>query len=111
METEARSNIANPSATVGDTTATTTMESTNITTAEQTTDQRRGDILPIVYDVQSIPTIGSGGSAQIIRGGAGRQRPFISSKLILKKMKYDNVLFDLNFFSFSYSSSMASTRQ
>ena len=76
-------------ATVSDTTATTTTvtttEPTNTTSTEQTTDQRRGDILPIVYDVQTIPTIGSGGtsgggSTQINRGGVGRQRPFISSK-------------------------------
>ena len=44
---------------------------------EQGNEQRR-DILPIVYDVQSIPTIG--GSTQQTRGFPGRQRPFISSK-------------------------------
>jgi len=70
--------------TSGDTTTTTTTsEGTNITNVDQTTDQRRGDILPIVYDVQSIPTIGSGVTTQINRGGApGRQRPFMSSMLI-----------------------------
>ncbi|CAF4965323.1 unnamed protein product, partial [Rotaria sp. Silwood1] len=81
MDTETRSNTTTTNiVTVGDTTitTTTTTESTNITTAEQTNDQRRGDILPIIYDVQSIPTIGSGGSAQINRGGTGRQRPFMS---------------------------------
>ncbi|CAF3987060.1 unnamed protein product, partial [Rotaria sordida] len=88
IDTESRSNTVNTSSTnvvtIGDTTTTTTTttitttESTNMTTAEQANDQRRGDILPIVYDVQSIPTIGSGGSAQINRGGTGRQRPFIS---------------------------------
>ncbi|CAF4571879.1 unnamed protein product [Rotaria sp. Silwood2] len=84
IDTESRSNTVNTLSTsvvtVGDTTitTTTTTESTNITTVEQTSDQRRGDILPIVYDVQSIPTIGSGVSPQIIRGGIGRQRPFMS---------------------------------
>ena len=78
METDSRSNILNTASTTGELT-TTTNEST--TTAEQTNDQRR-DILPIVYDVQSIPTIGTGGSAQINRGGVGRQRPFMSSMLI-----------------------------
>lgn len=87
MENEGRSNNANTSsivvATIGDTTGTTTTtsESTNITTGDQTADQRR-DILPIVYDVQTIPTIGSGGSTQVNRGAPGRQRPFISSMLI-----------------------------
>ncbi len=66
--------------TIGDTT--TTSEGTNITNIDPTADQRRGDILPIVYDVQSIPTIGSGGSTQINRGGPVRQRPFMSSMLI-----------------------------
>jgi hypothetical protein len=88
MESEPRANT--PSAiviTIGDTTMTTTTtnESTNITTFEQPTDQRRGDILPIVYDVQTIPTIGSGGSTQISRGGVGRQRPFISSMFLSKR--------------------------
>ena len=60
---------------------TTTTESTNTIPVEQTSDQRRSDILPIVYDVQTIQTIGSGATGQTNRGGAGRQRPFISSKL------------------------------
>jgi hypothetical protein len=81
MDNDPRSNISSAGiATVGDTTipTTTTTDSTNITTGEQTADQRR-DILPIVYDVQSIPTIGGGGPAQINRGGVGRTRPLISS--------------------------------
>jgi len=81
IENEPRSNIANTPTAIGDAT-TTTSESTNTTTGEQTSDQRRGDILPIIYDVQSIPTIGSGGSTQINRGAPGRQRPFMSSMLI-----------------------------
>ncbi|CAF3478243.1 unnamed protein product [Rotaria socialis] len=66
--------VTNADTTAGTTTIT---ESTNITTAEQTADQRR-DILPIVYDVQSITTLGAGGSAQIARGTTGRTRPFIT---------------------------------
>jgi hypothetical protein len=90
METDPRSNIANPSsaiaATAGDTTSTTTTtsESTNITTNEQTTESRR-DILPIIYDVRSIPTIGSGGSTQVNRGGPPRQRPQMSSMFTEKE--------------------------
>jgi len=84
METESRSNVANTSSTTGDviTTTTTSTESINTTNVDQTNDQRRGDILPIVYDVQSIPTIGTGGSIQVNRGGIGRQRPFMSSMFI-----------------------------
>lgn len=63
--------------TIGETTSTTsvtTSDSANITT-EQANEPRRGDILPIVYDVQSIPTIGGGGSVPMNRGGPGRQQP------------------------------------
>ncbi len=59
---------------------------------EQTADQRR-DILPIVYDVQSIPTIGSGGPTQVNRGGPGRQRPFMSSMFIWKKKNKKKIFF------------------
>lgn len=93
LETEPPSNIAHtPSTIVGtigettstSTTTTTTAEGTNMSMSEQGNDQRRGDILPIVYDVQSIPTIGSGISTQINRGGPGRpQRPWISSMFLL----------------------------
>ncbi|CAF0737724.1 unnamed protein product [Adineta steineri] len=76
MEGESRLNITNTSSTNLDSTTTTTNESTNIT-MEQSNDQRR-DILPIVYDVQSIPTINTGGPPQINRGGVGRSRPFSS---------------------------------
>jgi hypothetical protein len=83
METESRSNVANTSSTTGEViTTTASTESTNTTNVDQTNDQRRGDILPIVYDVQSIPTIGTGGSIQLNRGGIGRQRPFMSSMFI-----------------------------
>jgi hypothetical protein len=81
MENDPRSNTASATAvTFGDTTltTTTTTDSTNLTTGEQSSDQRR-DILPIVYDVQSIPTIGGGGITQINRGGIGRPRPSITS--------------------------------
>ena len=90
IESESRTTIVNTSlatvvtnvdTTTTTTTAATTTESTNTTPVEQPNDQRRGDILPIVYDVQTIQTIGSGGTGQTNRGGAGRQRPFISSKL------------------------------
>lgn len=92
IEIEPQSNIANtPSAivvTIGETTSTTTTTTTTaISTSEQANDQRRGDILPIVYDVQSIPTIGSGGSTQVNRGGFGRpQRPLISSMFIFNSI-------------------------
>lgn len=56
-----------------------TTEAGNLANADQNNEQRRGDIAPIVYDVQSIPTIGGGGPLQPNRGGVGRQRPFISS--------------------------------
>lgn len=89
----------NPPSSTGDTTSTTTTttESSNVTTAEQTNDQRRGDILPIVYDVQSIPTIGGSGTPPMIRGGPARTRPYISSKLI-KETEHEGELFDLNYF-------------
>jgi hypothetical protein len=52
-----------------------------------------------VYDVQSIPTIGSGGSAQLNRGGvAGRSRPFLSS-MSIEKM---NTNFFYIFFLFQF---------
>lgn len=45
---------------------------------EQGNEPRRGDILPIIYDVQTIPTIG-GGTNQAGRPFSGRARPFVST--------------------------------
>jgi hypothetical protein len=83
LETESRTaNLAQMSSSTTTVTASSTglvNESNSLTANEQNNEQRR-DIRPIVYDVQSIPTIGTGGSTQITRGVAGRQRPSISSE-------------------------------
>ena len=86
------------------TTMTTTNESANMGTTDQGNEPRRGDILPIIYDVQSIPTISSGGSTQMNRGGPGRQqqRPSMSSMFPRKE------IFD-TFLRYKFSSSFSNT--
>ena len=80
IESELRSNTSSAIVVTGaDLMTTSTTEANNPGNLEQNNEQRRGDIAPIVYDVQSIPTIGGGGPLQPNRGGVGRQRPFISS--------------------------------
>jgi len=56
---------------------TTSNEPVQVAAVEPTTEPRRGDILPIVYDVQAITTIGTGPS-QASRPFSNRGRPFIS---------------------------------
>ncbi|UJR31736.1 hypothetical protein I4U23_019216 [Adineta vaga] len=85
LNTPPASVVAPGETTTATTTTTMTVDATNVTVTEQTTDQRR-DISLIVYDVQSIPTIGGGSAGSVgggatppNRGGVGRQRPFSSS--------------------------------